>query len=141
MFKLMIGAQRFLFFFFRLAFLCLIATSGASTSSLVPTTGGNVVGKNVTYNGVIVTQYLGIPYAAPPLADLRFRRPRPHSGWNGTLRATQFGPSCMQYLLGNDAWLIPNKNVSEDCLQLNVFIPRIQNGSSMSVTIATVRFR
>lgn len=93
----------------------------------VPTTIGPVEGINVTYNGEIVIQYLGIPYATPPLGNLRFKRPEPHQRWNDTFSASEFGPSCMQYLLQNDEWLLRNKTVSEDCLQLNIFVPLLQN--------------
>ena len=98
-------------------------------SGPISTTYGPVEGVNRSYNNNrdIVTQYLGIPYAAPPTGDLRFRRPQPHTGWNDTLQATKYGPSCMQYIYANDAWLLSNRNISEDCLQLNIFVPR-QNG-------------
>lgn len=58
--------------------------------------------------------FLRIPFAEPPLGDLRFRAPRPNKPWNGTLDATKYGPICMQ-----KAYV--GSFLSEDCLQLNVF--------------------
>lgn len=56
--------------------------------------------------------FLGIPFAEPPLGDLRFRWPQPYaSKFDGVRDATQYGYSCYQY--GS------NFNLSEDCLTLN----------------------
>lgn len=112
--------------------------SNTADALAVPTSSGDVDGMNVTYNGTIVTQYLGIPYAAPPIGDLRFRRPLSHPGWNDTFNATEFGPSCMQYFFPNDVWLLRNRNISEDCLQLNIFIPRLQNGTSKKAVMVWI---
>jgi para-nitrobenzyl esterase len=61
--------------------------------------------------------FLGIPYAAPPLGDLRWRAPQPAKAWQGTRQATEFGPVCRQIA----EWVkMPQ---SEDCLTLNVWAP------------------
>jgi para-nitrobenzyl esterase len=63
--------------------------------------------------------YRGIPYAAPPVGDLRWRLPQPAPKWEGVLAADQFGRACMQT---NQA--IANLPApSEDCLYLNVGLP------------------
>jgi para-nitrobenzyl esterase len=63
--------------------------------------------------------YRGIPYAAPPVGDLRWRAPRPAPKWSGVRSADQFGRACIQ---SNPA--IANlPEPSEDCLYLNVWIP------------------
>ena len=73
--------------------------------------------KNGTYVGKSVLewqqdQFLGIPYAVPPLGPLRFAWPESlNSSFTGTRNATQYGYSCMQY--GT------NFSLSEDCLTLN----------------------
>jgi para-nitrobenzyl esterase len=59
-----------------------------------------------------VRVFKGIPYAAPPVGDLRWRVPKPAAHWEGTRQADQFGPVCMQ---GGD------QKMSEDCLYLNVW--------------------
>ena len=56
--------------------------------------------------------FKGIPYAAPPVGDLRWRAPKPAAHWEGTRKADEFGPVCMQ---GG------NQKMSEDCLYLNVW--------------------
>src|SRR5581483_1142351 len=58
-----------------------------------------------------VRVFKGIPYAAPPVGDLRWRAPKPAAHWEGTRKAAEFSPVCMQ---GG------NQKMSEDCLYLNV---------------------
>ena len=72
--------------------------------------------------GKSVHAFYNIPYAKPPIGSLRFRKPEPYGAWNGTLNATVMGPSCMQPFYGIPKEVI-NKQVSEDCLQLNIFVP------------------
>jgi len=50
----------------------------------------------VAGNSPEVRVYKGIPFAAPPVGDLRFRAPLPPAKWEGTRKADQFGPMCMQ---------------------------------------------
>jgi len=59
-----------------------------------------------------VRVFKGIPYAAPPVGDLRWRAPKPAAHWEGTRKAAEFSPVCMQ---GG------NQKMSEDCLYLNVW--------------------
>ncbi|PBC26975.1 Neuroligin-4, Y-linked [Apis cerana cerana] len=68
--------------------------------------------------GRLVAHYLGIPYAQPPLGDLRFRSPQPwNRRWNGTFEATKNSPSC--YQMSKDGMI-----GEEDCLYLNVYVPK-----------------
>ena len=69
--------------------------------------------------------YRGIPYAAPPVGDLRWRPPQPVASWQGVKAADHFSPVCMQAPTDTEgnAWregLVP---ASEDCLYLNVWTP------------------
>jgi para-nitrobenzyl esterase len=66
--------------------------------------------------------FKNIPYAAPPVGDLRWRPPQPAATWSGTRDASQFGDSCPQpYVKNLSAGLgLPG---NEDCLKLNVFTP------------------
>nr|WCC58156.1 carboxylesterase [Pharsalia antennata] len=70
--------------------------------------------------------FRGIPYAKPPVNNLRFKAPEPPEKWNGILDATQDGPICIQknYFFAN-----PIVEGQEDCLYLNVYthIPGIKN--------------
>jgi para-nitrobenzyl esterase len=65
--------------------------------------------------------FLGMPYAAPPTGNLRWRPPRPPIDWRGVRDATQFAPSCPQRLTVN----APPGPMSEDCLYLNVYTPGV----------------
>lgn len=64
-------------------------------------------------------QFRGIPYAAAPVGDLRWRPPEPHARWHGPLDATQFRPHCAQL-----ATPFGGASTSEDCLFLNIYAPR-----------------
>lgn len=64
-----------------------------------------------------VRAFKGIPYAKPPVADLRFRPPQPPARWQGILEAERFGPVCPQNASGGTV------AGSEDCLRLNIWTP------------------
>ncbi len=96
----------------------LCGTAAAAQMGIVSVTGGRVEG--VAANGV--TSFKGIPFAAPPVGNLRWRAPQPVRPWSGLKKADHFGPSCMQdpgmlKLLGAPPAM------SEDCLYLNVWTP------------------
>jgi para-nitrobenzyl esterase len=65
------------------------------------------------------TDCLGIPYAAPPLGDLRLRAPAPPAFWKDVRDATRFAPACLQ---AKTAY-VKEQQGSEDCLYLNVYVP------------------
>lgn len=65
-----------------------------------------------------VRSFLGIPYAAPPVGELRFGPPAPHPGWDEPREALQFGPGCPQIAEGAQ-----DPSGDEDCLTLNVWVP------------------
>ena len=65
--------------------------------------------------------YKGVPFAAPPVGDLRWRPPSPVTPWIATRKADTFAPACMQ-----DGVSMPGETppkVSEDCLYLNIWTP------------------
>lgn len=69
--------------------------------------------------------FRGIPFAAPPVGDLRWRPPQPIESWTGTRDATTFGTSCIQNLAGSrppwtEEFMVQNE-IGEDCLYLNVW--------------------
>jgi len=64
-----------------------------------------------------VRVFKGVPFAAPPVGDLRWREPKAPAHWEGTHAADKFGPQCMQNAPGGP----PAEGVSEDCLYLNVW--------------------
>jgi hypothetical protein len=69
-----------------------------------------------------VTVFKGIPFAAPPLGDLRWRPPQPAARWKGVRQAARFSAACMQtpYPAGSLYRLAPEP-IGEDCLYLNVW--------------------
>ncbi len=66
-----------------------------------------------------VRVYKGIPFAAPPVGDLRWRAPQPAAHWEGVRKAEEFSPVCMQQTRGPAGASGPAP--SEDCLYLNVW--------------------
>ncbi|MEZ4369266.1 MAG: carboxylesterase family protein [Polyangiaceae bacterium] len=72
--------------------------------------------------------FRGIPYAAPPLAELRFRAPTPHAKWSQRLDVTQFGPGCPQ---SGGSVLNPVDETAEDCLTLNIWAHQNAKGDEL----------
>ena len=106
------------------AFFLLSATlSSAQTASLtVQAPAGDLQGVAQTTPGGLARAFLGIPYAAPPVGDLRWKPPAPALAWKGVRQATSFGSRCMQLALYDDMYF-RDPGVSEDCLTLNVWTP------------------
>src|SRR5215213_2687818 len=69
-----------------------------------------------------VRAFRGIPFAAPPVRELRWRPPQPARAWTGVRAADRFGPQCMQARIYSDM-MFRNEGTSEDCLYLNVWAP------------------
>ncbi|XP_052669402.1 neuroligin-3 isoform X4 [Harpia harpyja] len=84
-----------------------------------------------------VDQYLGVPYAAPPIGEKRFMPPEPPPSWSGIRNATHFSPVCPQNIhnavpeIMLPIWFTSNLDIvatyiqdpNEDCLYLNIYIP------------------
>jgi para-nitrobenzyl esterase len=68
-----------------------------------------------------LTVYKGIPFAAPPLGNLRWRAPQPPAPWTGVKATDKFAPACMQIPIVLPALGIESVPVSEDCLYLNIW--------------------
>jgi len=100
---------------------CLVAllfsTAALADSTNIKTESGVLAGS--LEDGIF--SFKGIPYAAPPLGDLRWRPPVPPSDWQDVRDAKAFGPACPQPMLG-PAPASP-AGLSEDCLTLNIWAP------------------
>src|SRR5215831_2741610 len=103
--------------------------ASASTLGGRDAAGGPVAG---TASGAVrglangaVDEFLGIPYAAPPVGALRWQPPQPAASWSGVRDATQFAPHCPQL-----ATPFGQASTSEDCLYLNVFTPSHQHAGA-----------
>jgi para-nitrobenzyl esterase len=79
----------------------------------VSVTGGQISG---TDNGEVRT-FFGVPFAAPPVGDLRWRAPQPVVPWQSVKATTEFSPACRQTV----TWI--SNPQSEDCLYLNIWTP------------------
>jgi len=89
-------------------------------SLTVKTKQGAARGK--TINDGKVKAFLGLPYAAPPVGDLRWRAPQPPASWTGERDATKYGAHCAQNQAFDDM-VFQDGEASEDCLFLNVYAP------------------
>ncbi|KAJ3538855.1 hypothetical protein NM208_g5723 [Fusarium decemcellulare] len=93
----------------------LLPVFGLNIGSLVSLDTGLILGNPRTASGVL--EFLGIPYAAPPVKSLRWKPPQPVRKWNETiLAATSYGPSCYSARMGD-----LTEPQSEDCLSINVW--------------------
>ncbi|VTZ26826.1 Carboxylic ester hydrolase [Methylocella tundrae] len=80
-----------------------------------------------------VTEYLGIPYAEPPVGILRWMPPKKHGHWTNVLQAKAYAPICAQITTLGAFAGPPNNN--EDCLYLNVFTPNLDPSAKLPVIV------
>jgi para-nitrobenzyl esterase len=95
-----------------------------STKSSIQTESGQVSGYHNEKTGVTV--FKGIPFAAPPVGDFRWKAPQPVKPWKGVKECVKFSPSPMQpkpvsFLMIGPEFVVPQEPLGEDCLYLNVW--------------------
>jgi para-nitrobenzyl esterase len=78
--------------------------------------------------------YLGVPFAKPPVGELRWKAPQPMENWKGVLNTKEFGPRPVQTLVFGDM-KSRSHGVSEDCLYLNVWTPAKRNTTGLPVLV------
>ncbi|XP_029463094.1 neuroligin-3 isoform X2 [Rhinatrema bivittatum] len=117
-----------------------VPLDGQTYSQTVNTHYGKIRGTRVPLPSEFlgpVDQYLGVPYAAPPVGERRFLPPEPPPSWSGIRNATHFSPVCPQNIhsavpeIMMPIWFTSNLDIvttyiqdqSEDCLYLNVYVP------------------
>lgn len=98
-------------------------------NSIVNVEGGKIEG--IFKDGVAV--YKGIPYAAPPVGELRWKAPQPVIPWDGIRPANKYGNACPQLKLPVKGFI--NADMSEDCLYLNVWAPAKATGQKLPVMV------
>ena len=110
--------------FLRGSIVCLLAVCGALAAT--PAQAKSDMALAFTDKGIVrgtrtptMRAFRGIPYAAPPVGELRWRPPQPAERWHGLLDATQFANHCPQ-----PASPFGTPSVTEDCLYLNVYTPK-----------------
>ncbi len=94
----------------------------------VPTDLGDLLGR--TENGI--SSFKGIPYAAPPVGDLRWRPPQAPAKWDGVRDGTNYGAPCAQGKQNPSPYVL-QEPFSEDCLTLNIWTPDIASKKKLPV--------
>ncbi len=100
--------------------LCILLLSTAfawAADPVVSVTGGQIKGRIASDGGAA---FKGVPFARPPMGDLRWREPQPVEPWTGVRDASRFRPACTQL---SEGWNKADVPGDEDCLYLNVATP------------------
>jgi para-nitrobenzyl esterase len=127
---------------FRLLLAGFISTAftaqGQQPTGIVQTGSGPVTG--ITDASGKISIYKGIPFAAPPVGDLRWKAPQPVKPWHAVRACTAFGPSPMQrepapFSMWTEEFLIAKSPIGEDCLYLNVWAPAGRAGEKKPVLV------
>ena len=99
----------------------LILSSAVFAADKVKTANGTVETTKPPKDGV--RSFKGIPFAEPPVGDLRWQPPQPVKNWPGVRKADDFGARCVQHTGPNADYWFRSNGMSEDCLYLNVWTP------------------
>jgi len=94
-----------------------------------------------TANGIVegvdesgIRLFRGVPYAAPPIGELRWKEPQPVTNWTGVRQADRFSPRAMQEPLFSDM-VFRSDGISEDCLYLNIWTPARSEADRLPVLV------
>lgn len=106
---------------------CTALAAAAARTPVLKIESGKIIGVPTDAGRAVV--YKGIPYAAPPVGDLRWRKPQPAEPWQGVRECSEFGPASMQgdqdkrSFYYREFFSAGDPERSEDCLYLNVWTP------------------
>ena len=118
--------------FSRLLGVSALCLSAASMAQSVTISSGQLEG--ASSDGV--ERFLGIPYAAPPVGEARWRSPQPVQAWQGVRQADSYGSDCMQPITRPNILPGIQTTPSEDCLYLNVWRPaNAEKGAKLPVMV------
>lgn len=123
-------------FFLALLFLVknqlITAQSNNAFAVRVTTANGIIEGNYNTHTGI--QTYFGVPFAKPPVGDLRWKAPQPMDNWKGVKETKKFGPRPMQTIVFGDMES-RSDGLSEDCLYLNVWTPAKRNTKNLPILL------
>ncbi|MEM9157902.1 MAG: carboxylesterase family protein [Verrucomicrobiota bacterium] len=106
-------------------------SESADERSVIQRISDGVLRGEVSEDG-LSRSFKGIPYAAPPMGEMRWREPLAVEPWEGARDATKFGPRAMQKPIWDDM-IFRDEGPSEDCLYLNIWIPEGYEGEALPV--------
>lgn len=111
-----------------------VQDTGVDSDLVVQTASGPIQGAYSTVAPAI-RSFKGIPFAAPPVGDLRWRNPQPVATWDDVRDATEFGPRCYQPTPDQGFYATDPQPTSEDCLFLNVWTGTSSSEAKMPVMV------
>jgi len=109
-----------------------VAQSGNAFPVQVKLENGIIEGNYNTHYGI--QTYFGVPFAKPPVGELRWKAPQPLDDWEGVKETKRFGPRPMQTMVFGDM-KSRSDGVSEDCLYLNIWTPATRNTKDLPVLV------
>ncbi len=126
--------KRLLFLIVTIAGLKFQANTQSNNAFAVQATiaNGIIEGNYNTHSGI--QTYFGVPFAKPPVGNLRWKAPQPFDNWKGVKQTKKFGPRPMQTIVFGDM-NSRSDGVSEDCLYLNVWTPAQRNTKGLPVLV------
>src|ERR1700750_847173 len=119
------------------SFLAIFLLINAATFAQLNSATPNVKTANGMLEGTDesgIRTFKGVPFAAPPVGNFRWREPQPVQNWTGVRKATKFGPRAMQLPVFGDM-SFRSDGMSEDCLYLNVWTPAKKGDEHLPVLV------